>query len=242
MHSRSVPRLLLVGFMFAFIAAGGFHFKTAASQIAVQEWTNTQSQEDVLVQSCGSSDITTSYSVTRDYVRYNIPNVDPVFERQQVSFTGSIGNATSGKSYEYDGHYSQAIDFKRGTAEISNLLLRFEVGTPGEFSRSLDRVDFDLGDSPEAVVKAIVPNALHMDLCYLLGGPALSEVPSPGLGTGVSTENSALPQSEAISQLPLPRVMQTENSAKDQPAAADDDMTNWAELDPCDTTPPGQPC
>ncbi|MFL5758572.1 MAG: hypothetical protein ACJ789_02470 [Thermomicrobiales bacterium] len=247
MHSRSIPRLLLVSLMFAFIAAGALHVKTAASQVAVQEWTTTQSQEDVPVQSCGGSDITTNYTITRDYVRYNIPNVDPVFERQQVSFTGSIGNATSGKSYEYDGRFSQAIDFKRGAVSITDLILRFEVGTPDQFSVSLDKVGFDLADNPPAVVQAFVPFALHTDLCDLLGGPAEDVVPAPGLGMTIHTENSALPQPVILpANYPLEDDMisdpsQALQSAEVEPAAADT-MTNWSELDPCDTSPPGQPC
>jgi hypothetical protein len=242
MQSHTLPRLLLVGFMFALIAAGTLRYNAAAAEVDIRDSSTTQSQENVPVQKCGDSDITASYTTTREYVRYGSPAIEPVYEIEHVNFTGSIGNATSGKSYEYAGHYSRTVDFTQSSVWISDLLLRFEIGTPGEFTYSLANVDFDLGGNPAAVVQAIVPNALHMDLCYLLGGPAASVNLAPGQPVNVHTENSALDQSETISRLPEPSVMHTENSALDQPAESIDHMTNWSELDPCDTSPPGKSC
>jgi hypothetical protein len=228
--------------MFALIASGATHFRAAASPVDLQNWTSTESRENVPVQKCGDSNITASYTTTREYVRYNVPAVQPVYEIQHVSFAGSIGNATSGKSYEYAGRYSRIDDFVQGNVWTYDLSLQFEVGTPGEFTYSLTNVDFELGNNPAAVVQEIVPNALHMDLCYLLGGPVASVNLAPGQPVNVHTENSALDQSAAISRLPEPSVMHTENSALDQPAASTDQMTNWSELDPCDTSPPGKSC
>jgi hypothetical protein len=257
MHSHALPRLLFVGFLFAFIAAGAVHYRAGAEQIVVQDWTVMQSQENVPVQACGGSAITTSYTTTRDYRRFNDPNGKMLFERQQVEFTGAIGNAVTGKSYAYDGHFTKNTDYDQRSTEIANLKLRFEVGTPGMFTYSLDQVEFNLADDPAAIVKAIVPQALHMDLCYLLGGPTESKVwiPSadfwtngitenvaPGETQNVHTENSALEQSDLISRLPKPAVIKNENSGQEQTPEASDHMTNWSELDPCDTTPSGQPC
>ncbi len=257
MHSYALPRLLLMSFLFAFIAAGAAHYRAGAEQIVVQDWTVTQSQENVPVQACGASVITTSFTTTRDYRRFNDPNGKMLFERQQVEFTGAIGNAVTGKSYAYDGHFTKNTDYDQRSTEIANLKLRFEVGTPGMFTYTLDQVEFNVADDPAAIVKAIVPQALHMDFCYLLGGPteikvwipsaniwanSASENLAPGQPANVHTENSALEQSDLISRLPKPSIITTENSAQDQADESSDHMTNWSELDPCDTTPPGQPC
>jgi hypothetical protein len=234
MQSHTIPRLLLVGFMFALIAAGAIQFKAAAAQVVAQDWTTSESRENVPVQKCGDSDITASYTTTREYVRYGSPALEPVYEIQHVNFTGSIGNATSGKSYEYAGHYSRTVDFTQSSVWISDLLLQFEIGTPGEFTYSLANVDFDLVDNPAAVVQAIVPNVLHMDLCYLLGGSIASTYLGP---TDIST-NEPLQNFAPVQ----PANVHTENSALEQSAESTDHMTNWSELDPCDTSPPGKAC
>jgi hypothetical protein len=177
MHSHKLPRLLLVGFMFALIAAGTVQYRAAAKDTAGPSYTI--SYEDVLVQACGGFDITTSYTVDRDIHVLDYYYGHTVNERRQVSFSGAIGNSATGKSFAYDGHYTRTANFDQGTKTFTDLLLRFEVGTPGEFSLSLARADFDLVDNPPAVVQAIVPSVLQMDLCYLLGGSTASTYQGP---------------------------------------------------------------
>jgi hypothetical protein len=185
MNTRNIPRLLLVGFMFALIAAGTVQNRAAARDtVDTVEPTNTFSYENVLVQTCGGFDITTSFTVNRAYDVVDYYYGHAVIERRQVSFTGAIGNAATGKSYAYDGHYTRTADFFQGTKTFTDFLLRFEVGTPGEFSLSLARADFDLVDNPPEVVQAIVPSVLNMDLCYLLGGSTAGAYQGP---TNIST-------------------------------------------------------
>jgi hypothetical protein len=81
-------------------------------------------------------------------------------------------------------------DYDQGAAAISDLLLRFEVGTPDMVTVSFARVDFTLVDSPPAVIQTIVPKVLHMDLCNLLGS-------SPA-GKGAGTSELDQPLREAI--------------------------------------------
>jgi hypothetical protein len=170
MHSHAILRFLLAGLTIALVA-GAMIRPAAAERI---NWTDTSSQEAQLVQGCDGFGITTSYTVKRvhniveEYTREN------VFERQQVEFSGALGNSETGLSYAYDGHYTTVADYDKGSFAISNLQLRFEVGTPGQFTVELKKVDFKLIDSPPAVVQAIVPNVLQRDLCYLLGGSTVS--------------------------------------------------------------------
>src|SRR4051812_39990297 len=99
MHTYTIPRLLLTGFLLAFVAMSAIHFSAAAKNS--NEWSFTQSRENVFIESCGSSRVVTSFTITRthrlvaDY-------------REQVRFAGSIGNEMTGKSYAYDGHYTRA--------------------------------------------------------------------------------------------------------------------------------------
>jgi hypothetical protein len=172
MHTHSVPRLLLVGLILALITTGVGIAPTAAKSPGVRTWSSTQSRENVFVQACGGSAITTNYTTTRLYLQYGDSLTKPISEYQHVSFTGVVGNAATGKSYAYHGHYTRATDFDPHSFAIYDLLLRFEVGTPGMFSVSFDHIGFDLMDNPAAVVQKIVPNVLQMDLCYLFGGSA----------------------------------------------------------------------
>lgn len=179
MKSLVLPRLLLVGSLFAFAAVLSSYLQAAAGPVNIRTWSVTQSQENVQVESCAGSAITTSYSLTREIRRFNAPDDSSVFERQQVDFAGAIGNAVTGKSYAYDGQFTRYIDSsKPAEATIANLKLRFEVGTPGMFEYTLDKVEFDLSDNPAAIVQAIVPHVLRTDLCSLLGGPAISMTPN----------------------------------------------------------------
>jgi hypothetical protein len=235
MHSHTIPRLLLVGFMFALLAAGTVRYNAGAEQVAIRDWTTTQSQENEFVQSCGAASIKTSYTTIRHYRRFDSPNGDEIVNHQEVKFSGAIGNVVTGKSYAYDGHYTRITDLEQGTNAVSDLLLRFEVGTPGMFSVSFKHVGFELADNPTAVIQTIVPHVLQMDLCSVFGGSTATIVGMPPTSIWI---NNALGKIEPVQ----PVDVHTENSALDQPAESTDQMTNWSELDPCDTSPPGQPC
>jgi hypothetical protein len=165
MNSRTIPRLLLTGLLFAFVAANAIHFSAAAKGSG--EWSDTQSRENVFVEACGSSIITTSFTTTRTHR-------DVTDYREHVRFAGSVGNDITGHSYAYDGHYDRAAIDDQGGFAVTDLLLRFEVGTPGMFTVSFKQVGFRLADSPPGVIQTIVPRVLQMDLCSALGGPTMS--------------------------------------------------------------------
>jgi hypothetical protein len=168
MHTRSILRRLFVSLILVLIATGPMTASAVAAD-GTLDWSDHVSREDVPVQACGGFAITTNYLTNRTYHVVTDHTGATVFERQQVSFSGAIGNATTGRSYAYDGHYARMADYDQGTAAISDLLLRFEVGTPDMVTVSFARVDFTLVDSPPAVIQTIVPNASRTELCSLLG-------------------------------------------------------------------------
>ncbi|MFL5758917.1 MAG: hypothetical protein ACJ789_04215 [Thermomicrobiales bacterium] len=174
MHTRSLFRLLFVSLTLVLIATGVLT-GPAARAAGTREWSDESSHEDVSVQACGGFAITSSYTTIRTYHVVVDPAGATVFERQQVGFRGAIGNATTGKSFAYDGHYTRVADFDRGSASVSDLLLRFKVGTPEMVRVSLGRVNFDMMNSPPSVIQTIVPRVLQVDLCRLLGNSSVGE-------------------------------------------------------------------
>jgi hypothetical protein len=170
MHSHTYPRLLLVGFLFAFMAAGAFHFTAGAA--GVREWTDTKSQEDTLAAVCPGLDLTTSYLVTRsNRVVEDYPG-HAALDSQHVTFEGAIGNGLDDSSYGYDGFYMRTHDLYTGKVWISDLLLHFGTGTPKAVTISLAHADFDLPDNPAETIQLLVTNVLRTDLCSLVGGTA----------------------------------------------------------------------
>jgi hypothetical protein len=232
MHSHSILRFLLAGLTVALIATATIRYTNAAERIT---WADTSSQESQVVQSCSGFDIMSSYTANRVHNLVEEYRHGIVIERQQVEFAGALGNSATGLSYSYDGHYTYVTDNDKGTNTVSNLKMRFEVGTPGMFSYESKELGFDVANDPGAIVKAIVPAMLHMDACYLLQGPVttVAGIPTSEFWSTGITESAA--PAEAVS-------IHTENSALPQTDATGDQLTPWTELDPCDTTPPGKPC
>jgi hypothetical protein len=179
MHTRFIPRLFVLSLLFAFVFGGAIHDRAAAADHT--RWTNTVDVEDALVQACAGFKVTGSYTLDTAYLDVVDYYGYAVSQRRDVTFTGALGNAATGKSYAYDGHFTRIRSLYQSKVTITNLSLRFEVDTPGEFTVSLKRVDFDLGDDPHAVVKAIVPNVLQMDLCQLFSGSSALPAPEPQL-------------------------------------------------------------
>jgi hypothetical protein len=266
MQTRFIPRLLTVSLLLAFVLAGAIHYRAAASDRT--QWSDTVSVENEVVQACYYFNVTGSY--TADRVHQIVENYynNEVFERQDVSFTGTLGNAATGKYYAYEGGYTRTANLRRGSEVIhSNLSLKLEVDTPNAFAVSVPYVDFELDDNPSAVIKALVPNMLHMNLCQLFGGSTIGagpNVPSalPELVPSFDEragKNAALPQwvsdyTEHPSSV-APQITTTaeyaqsvrakalkENADLNQDAGSTGDMTPWTELDPCDTSPPGKAC
>ncbi len=170
MHSHTYPRLLLVGFLFAFMAAGAFHFTAGAA--GVREWTDTTSQEDTLAATCTGLDLTTSYLVKRsNRVVEDYPG-HAALDSRRVSFTGAIGNGLDDSSYGYDGFYTRTHDLYTGKVWISDLLLHFGTDTPKAVTISLAHADFDLSDNPAETIQTLVTNVLQTDFCGLVGGSA----------------------------------------------------------------------
>jgi hypothetical protein len=254
MHARFFPRLLILGLMLTLAFASAITYRASAAERI--NWTETNSQENVLVQECGGYDITSSYSVDIAHHLIAENTGDEVSEQLNVDFVGSLGNAATGKSYGYDGHFTRWSNYIQGQVLVTDLELRFEVGTSGQFSIAMDRVEMDLIADPTEVVKTFVPHALQMELCYLLASPGGAPVPQiasyqerlhsstesqvasyeerlqPATESQVASETVALPSIQEI-------VYGESSTLLDAPA---DSFTPWTELDPCDSSPPGQPC
>jgi hypothetical protein len=167
MHMQALRRLVIAGFILSLIATGILSAPAAAQHTT--DWSETSSGENVLVQSCSGFSVISSYTADREDHVVKDYTGQSVYERRDVTFSGTLANTSTDKAYLYDGHFTRTANWDQGGVLISNLLVRFEVGTPGEFSFSLGNADFDMVDSPPAVVQSIVPHVLHMDLCYLFG-------------------------------------------------------------------------
>jgi hypothetical protein len=177
MLTRTISRLLLAGLIFALIT--GVMIRPAGAQNATT-WTSQESKEGRFVQACDGFDLTTNYAVARTFhviknfadgrttERSNVTFVGTI-DNRDPSFLGMFGSAKPGKSYTYDGHLTRTVDSDQRSDVISDLVLRFEVGTPGMFTVSIPEVGFKLAASPTSVIQAIVPYTLHMDLCGLFG-------------------------------------------------------------------------
>jgi hypothetical protein len=269
MHTRFIPRLLVLSLMLAFVFSAAIQFRASASDHT--RWNDTVSVEDALVQSCYGFNVTGSYTADRSFEVVENFNGSPFYERQDVTFAGALGNATTGKSYAYDGAFTRIGNPELDKVKVSNLSLRFEVDTPGEFTYTLDRVDFNLSDNPELIVKTIVLDALQMDLCQLFAGSTIGNgpiIPSYHPSADMSDGYLALPQwandytehpaSLGSSPIAPPQWANdyTEHPASLVPSESsvlipppyygsvedDSSSTSWTELDPCDTSPPGKPC
>jgi hypothetical protein len=169
MPTRFIPRLLTLSLLLTLVFASAIHFRASAADRI--DWTETNYQEDVLVQDCGGYDITSSYTTNIAHHLIADNTGDEVSEQLNVDFTGSLGNAQTEKSYQYDGHFTRWSNYIQGKVTITDFELRFEVDTPGQFSVAIDRVEMDLTADPTEVIRKFVPNALQMELCYLLASP-----------------------------------------------------------------------
>jgi hypothetical protein len=148
-----------------------------AGAIDNHAWSETESQEDVLVQACDGYDLTTSYNMNRNHHLFTDYTDGLKLEQETVNFTGAIGNSLTGKSYAYDGKFTRWSDYLKNEVTVNDLELRFEVGTPGEFTVAVDRIERDVVADPAEVIKQFVPYALRLDLCYLLGAPVTDPAP-----------------------------------------------------------------
>jgi hypothetical protein len=194
MNTHFAPRLLIPVFALVLIVAGALSAPASArTQLDELSWSETESQENVLVQTCDGFDLTTSYTVNRDYHRFiDVPNNLNV-EWVGVDFAGAIGNSVTGKSYAYDGKLMRWSDYDKNETAITNLTLRFEVGTPGQFLVAIDRIELDLETDPSAVIKAFVPNALQMELCYLLADTSLDSAQQANSTAGFGESSVLIP-------------------------------------------------
>jgi hypothetical protein len=228
MHAPTLPRFLLAALIVALIGAGMLASPVAADTTT---WSDTGSGEDIFVWACHDFDITTNYTANRTFKVISNSSGDQVVERSYVSFAGTLANDATGQSLPYDGRFNRHSDYNRNQVMVTDLALRFDVGTSGQFSVAIARVELDLGPEPAAVVATVMPHALQLALCSVLGDLS-----------GASAPQSVASYEERMFSGPSTNV-HTENSALTQPAnEADDDMTSWTELDPCDTSPPGQGC
>jgi hypothetical protein len=186
MFPHTIRRLLLVGFLVALIGIGVNSAPVAAASPSMA-WSDTESRTEVLVQACTGFDITSDYTADRAFQLTSDPTGDGISERRDVSFTGALGNAATGLFYAYDGHFTRTSSPNLGEPSITDLSLQLELGTPGELTVSLARVDLDMADSPPSVIHALMSNVLRMDLCSLLDGPSTvgaTDIAAPNSRTG----------------------------------------------------------
>jgi hypothetical protein len=206
MYLRFIPRLLVVSLMLAF-AVTGLNRDSAGAAERI-EWTDTVSKENALVQSCYYFNITGSYTADRAFQLIEGYSGRSVYERQDVTFAGSLGNATTGKSYAYNGSFTRVGNPLQNAYKFSALRLRFEVGTPGEFNVSLPRVDSDLGDDPQLIVKAILQDVLEMNLCQVFSGssalPASEPQLVPSFDDRMGKDQSVIDNTESSALNPPP--------------------------------------
>jgi len=175
-RTRFVPRLFVIALSLTVVLTNSIASPAAAGGI---EWSETVSQEDAFVQACDRFDITSSYTVKTAHLLIADSSGNEVHEEIHVDFAGAIGIADTGEKYAYDGQFTRGSDYNHGKVAVTDLLLRFEVGTPGQFSVAIDRLERDLTTNPPAIVKMLVPNTLRMPgLCYMFGGSDVRGAPS----------------------------------------------------------------
>jgi hypothetical protein len=219
MSTHAIPRLLLVGCLFAFIVTGAVHSK-AAAKAGTMDWSETVSGEEEFVQACNGFDITSSYTSNRAFHVVENYSGDWVVERLNISFAGSLANAKNGSSLPYDGKFTRTTYSHLGRVTVSDLELRIGLPTPGDFTLKIARQEMDLASNPVDVIHAFAQRELESGICVLLGRSFPANVPARGLTD----------------------FLDTLHMTQDQPVEATHDMTPWTELDPCDTVPPGQHC
>jgi hypothetical protein len=249
--------------MLTLIFASALHYRQAAAEQT--DWTETKSQENVLVQACGLYNIVSSYTADLDHHLITENTGDEISEQLKVEFAGSLGNPASGKSYQYDGHFTRWSNYIQNQVTITDLELRFEVGTPGQFTIAIDRAEMDLTSDPTDAIKKLVPNALNMELCYLLPGSYDWNVApveaQDSIGAEINEATVGLPSHvQDLIWASQPQVASYEERTFSDPLtaseAADDstlippfhyqetegNSTSSTELDPCDTAASGEPC
>jgi len=225
MHSHTLPRLLLVGFLFALVAAGGMHYKVAAQNSG--DWTETVSGEDEFVQACRGFNITSSYTSNLAYHVIENHSGDQVVERVNVSFAGALTNAKNGLSLPYDGKFTRTSDYHIGRVTVTDLELRIQLPTPGDWTVKIDKQEMNLLANPVNVIQTVAKPQLESGICVMLGrwvnpddmsrpayglpsssgttewipqeAPATTAdvTPAAGQPVNVHTENSALPQADS---------------------------------------------
>jgi hypothetical protein len=194
MNTHIAPRLLFPLLALALMVAGALSAPASArAQLEELSWSATEGQENVPVQTCDGFDLTTSYTVNRDYHRFIDVSDKLNVEWVGVDFAGAIGNSVTGESYAYDGKLMRWSDYENNKTAVTNLILRFEVGTPGQFSVAIDRIELDLEPDPVAVIKTFVPNALQMELCYLLGGTSIDSTQQANSTAGFGESSVLIP-------------------------------------------------
>ena len=179
MHAHAMFRIFLVAFAFALLSSGvGLAPATAKEKAA---WTNTTKHENVLVQSCSDFDITGSYTTVRSYQVFKGYANAGGLERRDVTFTGTIVNAASGKGFGFDGGFTREAGY--GSVVISDLNLNFDLPHQGVVSVAIDREARDVIDDPVAILLEFAPFAYRNGLCDLLGSSssASPQVPTQQL-------------------------------------------------------------
>ena len=205
MRSHLLPRLLVVGFVFALALTSAVYDRAEAA--GSHSWSDTASGENEYVDSCKGFAITTSYASNLNYDVVENYSGDPVVENLNVTFAGALANSVTGTSLPYSGKFVRTSDYHIGRVTVSDLELRIGLPTPGDFTVKIAHQEMDLGSNPKDVLHTFAQQQLDSGICVLLGRningtevnapgfvqPNILRIPDVNSTANVHTENSALP-------------------------------------------------
>jgi hypothetical protein len=174
MHTHAIPRLLLVGLALALLVTG-LRIAPTAADTGARDWSNSESKEDVFVHACEGFVMTTSYTTHRTHHTVTNYSSDVILERLHVTVVGVLTNATNGQSLLYDGKFTRTSYYHIGRVTVSDLELRIQLPTPGDWKTTIAQQEMDLVADPVAVIQTVASRQLESGLCVLLGRSVAGE-------------------------------------------------------------------
>jgi hypothetical protein len=186
MNATTLPRLL-VAVLTLVLAATGLTMVPVAAANGI-DWSQTTSRENVLVQDCHGPDNVQGFSptlafgfdfaITTSYTTHNAYHVfedftginHQVMESRHVSFTGTVANATTGRSLAYDGRLTRTAGADQEAVTITDLVLHLAPSDRDDVTVTVDRDNSGLIDNPETMLLAYAPRGLHTSLCGFFAG------------------------------------------------------------------------
>jgi hypothetical protein len=191
MNAHVLPRRFITVFTLV-VATVGLAFAPVHAVVSAH-WSDTISQENVLVQDCHSGrvlsgfspnlafgldfEISTSYRIDREFTLFtDYSGINhPAIERRVVSVAGVVANSKSGRSLAYDGHFTRTSSGTVGEVTITDLMLHLVPSNHEDVTITIARDNSGVIDSPEAMLLAFAPRALQMSLCIYFAGLQVGE-------------------------------------------------------------------